>query len=303
MNKTMSFSGNQYQFSQKYDLLPAISYTLVGIFFAILLGILDTIICAHLPKIDFSLNVYVVLFNFFVVGVTSWILRVISCLLARKAKVRNKIVNFLMTFVICLFCFYSSVFALLVDFRVVGLTYSIQLFLSPVVIFGLMFKTIMFYGEMLIYGSPLFILIILFIPAFMALKIKGYYCEDCQVWYSTYMFFSFNNGTLESNINNSINGSYADALSDVVLCPDANILPELNDYKIGNRNIIKYIYCRCPKCQRKSIINIDKRVLTKSKQGVGVSGISRGILVKDTYIDNKTDLLFRHQKDIWYKSY
>jgi hypothetical protein len=305
MNKTMSFFTRQYEFSQKYNLFLAIFYTLIGIFIAILFGIADAIVCCLSPFI---------LINVLIAYITALGLSMTAYLLIRKAKVRNNIVNFLMTFFICLFAFYSSIWAFEVGVLEIDVMSSIQLFFSPTVVYGIMLHIIIPLREMTIakgLGSGeifdvltaiiyFIIVIIFFYPAYTAFKIKGYYCEDCQVWYLYYTFFSFSDETLESNIVNCFNGNYSDVLSNTKLYFDIEQLSGQVHSPVINSKIIEYLYCQCPQCQQKSIINIKKIFLNKTSNKVATRAASNGTLVKDTYIDDKTDSLLRFLTDAWY---
>lgn len=300
----MSFSPSQYQLSKKFNTTSVICYTLFGIVIAILYGKLYLTISHYLP---------IVLLNIILSFITIFVLSLIANILAKKAKIRNNTVKFLMAFLICLFAYYSNICAFEVKlYPWLDLSY-IDLFLLPNIVYDIMFYDILpnheigFTKELYSVAiSGVFLNIIYLVelgifllPALIVVNIKYYFCENCQKWYENTIFYSFSDETLESNISKSINGNYVYALSQITLYADIEALISQLNSSNDDVFIIKYLHFRCPGCQQKSIINIEKNIL-KIKRGEEEHGFIpapafNGTLVKDTYIDNRTDALFASQ--------
>lgn len=96
----MSSTVSHYQLSHKFNPLLTIVFTIIGIFVAIALGIIYSIISYYSPFVIIDIGLVVVM------GLT---LAYLASFLAKAAKVRNTMVNFFMAFFICLFAYYSSV--------------------------------------------------------------------------------------------------------------------------------------------------------------------------------------------------
>ena len=301
----MSFSVSYYQSSKKYDPLLTIGFTLLGILVAIVLGIIYSVISYYSPIILLKIGLVVV------PGLA--LVRIINQF-AKLAKVRNTVVKFVMGFFFCLFAYYSSVCAFEISlFSDDPLDY-VELFLSPLKVFDIMFNVILPNREIVIANGSTaihvsgFILAILYFIEFfsffcpLTLKIKiDYYCEDCQVWYKKYSFFSSSVQNLESDITNNVAGSYAHVLSQLTFFSTKKELNSQVDESVDRLDVLSYQYCQCPKCQQKSILTIEKYLLEKGEKGYNLRSFE-GILVEDAYIDNKTDALFVQQIAAQYQS-
>lgn len=292
----MSSTNEYYQFSNKFNLGSTILLTLIGIFVAIILGVVYAIISHFSPLILIDIGLLVGMYSLIVVLQTH---------LSQIAKIRNVKINILMTFLICLFAYYSN----LVTFEVLlfdtnYLSNWISLFLSPIDTITILINEIIPYREITITkgssegsisglglaGVYLVEFIGFLCPILAALSIEDAFCEDCQTWYKKYFFYSLSNEELENNINSSRVGSYADALANVELQKDIrDLLVQKTDDQMP---MLNYEYCQCPKCQHKSILTITKKMLKQTKKGPEVEDVSDGILVNQAFIDNQTDQLF-----------
>lgn len=293
----MNTSTEHYQFSNKFNLGSTIVLTLLGIFVAILLGVVYAIISHFSPLILIDIGL--------IVGMC-YVIIMLQSNLSQLAKIRNVKINILMTFLICLFAYYSN----LVTFEVLlfdthYLSNWISLFLSPIDTITLLIDDIIPYREititkgssskgsisgMLLAGVYLIEFLVFFYPILTALFIEDAFCEDCQTWYKKYFFHSLSSEELENNINNSRVGNYADALANVELQKDIrDLLVKKTDDKMS---MLNYEYCQCPKCQQKSILTITKKMLKQTDKGPEVEGVNDGILVNQAYLDHQTDQLF-----------
>ena len=303
----MSFTVSHYQSSQKFNSVLTLVFFLVGIIAAIILGIIYSVISYYSP---------IILFNIVLVVGLVLALAVITTQFAKLAKVRNTLVKFVMGFFFCLFAYYSSVCAFEISLLSGNPLDYVELFLSPFAVCDIMFNVILSNREIAITkGSTTsnisgFVLAILyfiefllfFCPLIVALKIDDYYCEDCQVWYQKYRFFSSSTQNLESNITNNVTGSYADVLSQLTFFSAKKGFASQVDQSADSLDILVYHYSQCPKCQQKSILSIHKNLLEKGKKGQQFKLFRKGILVENAYIDNKTDALFGQQIAAYYQS-
>lgn len=303
----MSFTISHYQSSQKFNSVLTLVFFLVGIIAAIILGIIYSVISYYSP---------IILLNIVLVVGLGLALVVITTQFAKLAKVRNTLVKFVMGFFFCLFAYYSSVCAFEISLLSGNPLDYVELFLSPFAVCDIMFIFILPNREIAITkGSTTsnisgFVLVILyfiefllfFCPSIVALKIDDYYCEDCQVWYQKYRFFSSSTQNLESNITNNVTGSYADVLSQLTFFSTKKGFASQVDQSADSLDILVYHYCQCPKCQQKSILSIHKNLLEKGKKGQEFKLFRKGILVENAYIDNKTDALFVQQIAAYYQS-
>ena len=303
----MSFTVSHYQSSQKFNLVLTLGFFLVGIIAAIILGIIYSVISYYSP---------IMLLNIVLVVGLGLALAVITTQFAKLAKVRNTLVKFVMGFFFCLFAYYSSVCAFEISLLSGNPLDYVELFLSPFAVCDIMFNVILSNREIAITkGSTTsnisgFVLAILyfiefllfFCPLIVALKIDDYYCEDCQVWYQKYRFFSSSIQNLESNITNNVTSSYADVLSQLTFFSTKKGFASQVDQSADSLDILVYHYCQCPKCQQKSILSIYKNLLEKGKKGQEFKLFRKGILVENAYIDNKTDALFVQQIAAYYQS-
>lgn len=297
----MESSLNHYQFSQKFNLALTIVLTFIGIIAAIVLGIIYSIISSYSPLIIIDAGI--------VIGM-AYILTFISGKFTKLAKIRNVKVNFLMTFFLCLFAYYSSIVTF--ETIILGMDYfNSSLFFSPWKVVDIMMNDIIPYREITITKgkmsrgqiSGIFLIIlyliemaIFFIPAFFALCINDYFCENCQTWYSKSTLSSFSDSTLESQILNNQQGNYADVLSNIVFYKNEDDLINNVDRNIEQQDALFYFYCQCPKCHQKSILTIEKKQLKKGDKGFEVKDAPDPILVDAIFIDNKTEALFESQK-------
>lgn len=296
----MSSTVSHYQLSQKFNPLLTIIFTIIGIFVAIVLGIIYSIISYYSPFVIIDIGLVVVM------GLT---LAYLASFLAKAAKVRNTMVNFFMAFFICLFAYYSSVCGFEVGLFSGDFTDYIELFFSPFTVVDIMFDEILPYREIpitrksntshisgLMLGVVYLIeLLVFFYPLIVSFHIDDYYCEDCQAWYKKYQFFSLSNESLETKLSANLTGSYADALSQTTFYTDTKGIVNQVDQSAGNIDVLEYQYCQCPKCRQKSILTIEKKLLKKDKKEYELKGVSDGFIVQDAYIDNKTDALFEKE--------
>lgn len=303
----MSFTVSHYQSSQKFNLVLTLGFFLVGIIAAIILGIIYSVISYYSP---------IMLLNIVIVVGLGLALGIITTQFAKLAKVRNTVVKFVMGFFFCLFAYYSRVCAFEISLLSGDPLDYVELFLSPFSVFDIMFNVILPNREIAITkGSTTsniscFVLAILyfiefllfFCPLIVVLKIDDYYCEDCQVWYQKYRFFSSSIQNLESNITNNITGSYADVLSQLTFFSAKKGFASQVDQSADSLDILVHHYSKCPKCQQKSILSIYKNLLEKGKKGQEFKLFRKGILVENAYIDNKTDALFVQQIAAYYQS-
>lgn len=295
----MNPSTEHYQFSNKFNLGSTIVLTLLGIFVAIILGVVYAIISRFSPLILIDIGL--------LVGMC-YLIIMLQSNLSQLAKIRNVKINILMTFLICLFAYYSN----LVTFEVLlfdtnYLSNWISLFLSPIDTITILIDDIIPYREititkgssskgsisgMLLAGVYLVEFLVFFYPILTVLFIEDAFCEDCQTWYKKYFFYSLSNEELEDNINNSRVGSYANALANVDFHKDTKDILTTTGESVS---LLNYEYCQCPKCQQKSVLTITKQMLKHTDKGPQVEGVSDGILVNQAYIDQQTDQLFSSQ--------
>ncbi|QYN44615.1 hypothetical protein GYM75_07100 [Gilliamella sp. ESL0441] len=295
----MNTSTEHYQFSNKFNLGSTIVLTLLGIFVAIILGVVYAIISRFSPLILIDIGL--------LVGMC-YLIIMLQSNLSQLAKIRNVKINILMTFLICLFAYYSN----LVTFEVLlfdtnYLSNWISLFLSPIDTITILIDDIIPYREititkgssskgsisgMLLAGVYLVEFLVFFYPILTVLFIEDAFCEDCQTWYKKYFFYSLSNEELEDNINNSRVGSYANALANVDFHKDTKDIVTTTGESVS---LLNYEYCQCPKCQQKSVLTITKKMLKHTDKGPQVEGVSDGILVNQAYIDQQTDHLFSSQ--------
>ena len=295
----MNTSTEHYQFSNKFNLGSTIVLTLLGIFVAIILGVVYAIISRFSPLILIDIGL--------LVGMC-YLIIMLQSNLSQLAKIRNVKINILMTFLICLFAYYSN----LVTFEVLlfdtnYLSNWISLFLSPIDTITILIDDIIPYREititkgssskgsisgMLLAGVYLVEFLVFFYPILTVLFIEDAFCEDCQTWYKKYFFYSLSNEELEDNINNSRVGSYANALANVDFHKDTKDIVTTTGESVS---LLNYEYCQCPKCQQKSVLTITKKMLKHTDKGPQVEGVSDGILVNQAYIDQQTDHLFLSQ--------
>ena len=295
----MNTSTEHYQFSNKFNLGSTIVLTLLGIFVAIILGVVYAIISRFSPLILIDIGL--------LVGMC-YLIIMLQSNLSQLAKIRNVKINILMTFLICLFAYYSN----LVTFEVLLFDTNyvsnwISLFLSPIDTITILIDDIIPYREititkgssskgsisgMLLAGVYLVEFLVFFYPILTVLFIEDAFCEDCQTWYKKYFFYSLSNEELEDNINNSRVGSYANALANVDFHKDTKDIVTTTGESVS---LLNYEYCQCPKCQQKSVLTITKKMLKHTDKGPQVEGVSDGILVNQAYIDQQTDHLFSSQ--------
>ena len=295
----MNTSTEHYQFSNKFNLGSTIVLTLLGIFVAIILGVVYAIISRFSPLILIDIGL--------LVGMC-YLIIMLQSNLSQLAKIRNVKINILMTFLICLFAYYSN----LVTFEVLlfdtnYLSNWISLFLSPIDTITILIDDIIPYREititkgssskgsisgMLLAGVYLVEFLVFFYPILTVLFIEDAFCEDCQTWYKKYFFYSLSNEELEDNINNSRVGSYANALANVDFHKDTKDIVTTTGESVS---LLNYEYCQCPKCQQKSVLTITKKMLKHTDKGPQVEGVSDGILVNQAYIDQQTEQLFSSQ--------
>lgn len=295
----MNFTTMQYQFSQKYQLGTTIIFTFIGIILGVILGILYSVISSVSPMIIIDICLLFVL----ILVLTK--INEISC---KLAKIRNAKVNMLMAFIISLFTYYSSI----VTFEIILFDLSpyawLELFISPTSVVDMMVNLIIPYREITIYKrsaqaeiSGIFLVLLYIIeflffivpPIFKARKIKDYYCEDCQSWYKKLIFLSFSDDKLISNISNSSTGDYAVALSQVKFYREIKeIIKQLDPKSNEDVGVLQYQYCQCSNCRNNSILNVIKMKKKKEKKGITYQLDSKSTLVKDTYINSRTDQVF-----------
>lgn len=299
----MNLSNSQYQLSKKFQLIPTILFTVVGIFIAIILGILYSTISSFSPLILVDVGL--------AVGM-AWVLITITSNLTKLAKVRNELVSFFMALIICLFAYYSATVTFELLMFDLDYQYWLDLFLSPVTVFDTMINVIMpnrvititkgssksgleISGILL--GIVYLVELIVFLwPAAVALNMDDCFCEDCQKWYSKFNFYSASDDSLVTNINTCQSGHYADVLSQVVFYKNINELVQQFDTTPEEITGLNYIYCQCPNCHERNLLSILKIKLKKTKKEYEAVTDSDSILVNNNYIDAKTDEIFQTQK-------
>lgn len=299
----MNLSNSQYQLSKKFQLIPTILFTVVGIFIAIFLGVLYSTISSFSPLILLDIGL--------AVGM-AWVLIAITSNLTKLAKVRNELVSFLMALIICLFAYYSATVTFELLIFDMDYEYWLDLFLSPVTVFDIIISDIIpnrvititkgssksgleISGILL--GIVYLVELIVFLwPAAVALNMDDCFCEDCQKWYSKFNFYSASDDSLVTNINTCQSGHYADVLSQVVFYKNLNELVQQFDPTPEEITGLNYIYCQCPNCHERNLLSILKIKLKKNKKEYEAVTDSDSILVNNNYIDAKTDEIFQTQK-------
>ncbi|MCX8600859.1 MULTISPECIES: hypothetical protein [unclassified Gilliamella] len=299
----MNLSNSQYQLSKKFQLIPTILFTVVGIFIAIFLGVLYSIISSFSPLILLDIGL--------AVGM-AWVLTTITSNLTKLAKVRNELVSFLMALIICLFAYYSATVTFELLIFDMDYEYWLDFFLSPVTVFDIIISDIIpnrvititkgssksgleISGILL--GIVYLVELIVFLwPAAVALNMDDCFCEDCQKWYSKFNFYSASDDSLVTNINTCQSGHYADVLSQVVFYKNLNELVQQSEPTSEEITGLNYIYCQCPNCHERNLLSILKIKLKKNKKEYEAVTDSDSILVNNNYIDAKTDEIFQTQK-------
>lgn len=299
----MNLSNSQYQLSKKFQLIPTILFTVVGIFIAIFLGVLYSIISSFSPLILLDIGL--------AVGM-AWVLTTITSNLTKLAKVRNELVSFLMALIICLFAYYSATVTFELLIFDMDYEYWLDFFLSPVTVFDIIISDIIpnrvititkgssksgieISGILL--GIVYLVELIVFLwPAAVALNMDDCFCEDCQKWYSKFNFYSASDDSLVTNINTCQSGHYADVLSQVVFYKNLNELVQQSEPTPEEITGLNYIYCQCPNCHERNLLSILKIKLKKNKKEYEAVTDSDSILVNNNYIDAKTDEIFQTQK-------
>ena len=303
----MDFQRDQYKLSQKFSFTLTILYTFIGIILAVMIGIVFSVITYYLGLRIIELALFIVV---------SAILQIISKKLARLAKVRNNTINFLMCLTMCCFTYYTIV----CGFEYALLSFEFDSFwglvLSPKMVIKIMLDFILLYPFVMcdpiltpsiasfyiVYTILALEVIIIFLPAFFALKINDYYCEYCQKWYKKYQFLSPSTDQLQFELTKSYTGSYANALVNLPFYTPFLLfgLSERANVIMNNPNILIYVYCQCLSCKRNSILSIEKAVLKREKEYFVTNKVPNPILVKNVYIDEQTDLLFTIKKQALY---
>lgn len=303
----MNFAAKQYQFSQKYQIGTTLMFIIVGIIVGIIIGIAYSVISSYSPFIIIDIGL--------ILGLV-FVLIKINTFFCKKAKSRNAKVNMLLAFITALSAYYSSI----VTFEIIllGLTpYEwLELFFSPHYVIDIMVNSIIPYREITITKSASkieisgIVLILLYVVEFVlfivpsvvsARKMEDYYCEDCQSWYKEFKFFSFSDDKLISNIGNTSVGNYADALSGVKFYKHIlEIIQQIDPKSDEEVGVLQFQYCQCPNCHKNSILSIIPMKQKKEKKKIFFVDDSSLILVKDTYIDNRTDQFFSSLKESLY---
>lgn len=304
----MDFQRDQYKLSQKFSFTLTILYTFIGIIFAVIIGIIFSVITYYLRLRIIELCLFIV---------AAAILLIIPKKLARLAKVRNNIINFLMCFTMCFFTFYT----IICGFEYGLLGFELESFwgllVSPKMVIEIMLDFILPYYYIIIF-DPILIpsivsfyiaciilaldVIIIFLPAFFALKINDCYCEDCQKWYKKYQFLSPSTDKLQFELTKNYTVSYANALANLPFYTPFLLfgLSERANVIMNNPNILIYDYCQCLSCKRNSILSIKKAVLKRGKKYFFADKVPNPILFKNVYIDEQTNLFFTTKKQFLY---
>lgn len=302
----MNLSTQYYQSSQKFQFSTIVLFLIIGLLIGTLVGCVYAVLS--------SLSPMIILDMLLIIGLVL-VLSQLTHKLTRLAKSRNYKVNMVVAFFISLSAYYAS----LITFEILVFDLPVytwfELFIDPIFVVDVIFEDILPNRVITITGnssrsgigvSGIFLaivylieLIIFFLPVFFARKVD-YFCEKCDIWYKKFIFFSFIDDKLLSNITTSQLGHYSDALAQVELYKSDKALTPLIAAETKQIEILNYHYCQCPNCRQNSILNLNKMMLKKEKKRFVLKKVNKGELLCDVYIDSRTDQLFTTLKDKFY---
>jgi hypothetical protein len=167
----------KYVDSGKFNVVPVLLWTLIGLAVGAALSVAYAFI-AHFNPLMYL--------NFIVLGLMAFALAGVVVAIVKQSKCRNRGVNLIVTFLICLFAWYAGWCAILAHVLDV---HFLKLFLHP----ATAFEAMLYYSDNMEWTvdktvvSPTMLkiayaieLIAYFIPMYLVANKKLYYCEFCE---------------------------------------------------------------------------------------------------------------------------